>query len=313
MHAAAVTAAMASAILFSAKGVLMKLAFAQGASIWLFMALRMAYALPLFAWLWLRAARRAKLDGKPDLTRNDWLLIAALGLIGYYLSGVLDIAGLQFVSASMERLILYTHPSLVLLFGWLFLGRRLGWPLMVAMLLGYGGLWLAFGEEAKLSHGQHAALGSFLVFGSAVLYAVFLLLSGRHVKRLGPERMFIAGMGLCTVAVFVQAAVMVPRQEWFASSEVHVLAMVVAVLGTVLPTVLLGIAMHRLGPERTAVLGMVGPVFTLFFGYYALHEPLTWRNAGGLMLTLVGGGILAREGKGAMARKAGSKQDKAVA
>lgn len=285
---------MASAILFSAKGVLMKLAFAQGASVSLFMALRMGYALPLFIWLWVRATRQAKLAGKPGLTRRDWFLIGGLGMTGYYLAGVLDIVGLQYVSTGMERLILYVHPSLVLLFGWLFFGKRVGGNVFLAMAIGYAGLMLAFGEEARFTHGDHALLGSLLVFGSAICYAFFLLFSGRHVQRLGHERIFIGGMAISTMAVFLQAALMVPGDLWFASAKVHGLALVVAVMCTVVPTMLLGVAMQRLGSERTAVLGMVGPVFTLFLGHFTLREPLTWLNASGLALTLVSGALLVR-------------------
>lgn len=292
-----ISAAMASAILFSGKGVLMKLAFFQGASIWLFMALRMAYALPIFLLLWFRAVRKARENGLPELAAKDWAVILILGLLGYYLSGVMDIAGLRYVSAGMERLILYTHPSLVVLFGWLFFRRKLSRPLMVAMLLGYGGLVMAFGEEAHASPMGQAWKGGLLIFGSAVTYALFLIYSGKHIPRLGPERLFIGGMLVCTCLVLVQAVFLVPSGDWFASSQVHGYAVVVAVLGTVVPTMLLGTALRALGPERTAVLGMVGPVFTLFFGYFTLHEPLTWLNVGGLALTLVGGWILSRENR----------------
>ncbi len=292
-----IAAAMASAILFSGKGVLMKLAFMHGASIWLFMALRMAYAFPIFLFLWFRALRQAREQGLPELAARDWFIILILGLVGYYLSGVMDIAGLLYVSAGMERLILYTHPSLVVIFGWLFFRRTLSRPLIFAMLLGYGGLVMAFGEEARVSPMGQAWKGVLLIFGSAVTYALFLIYSGKHIQRLGPERLFIGGMMVCTVMVLAQAVWLVPSGEWLASVPVHGYAVVVAILGTVVPTLLLGTALRALGPERTAVLGMVGPVFTLFLGHFTLQEPLTWLNAAGLALTLVGGWILSRESR----------------
>jgi drug/metabolite transporter (DMT)-like permease len=288
---------MASAILFSGKGVLMKLAFAEGASVWLFMALRMAYALPLFLWLWFRASNQAKMEGRPPFQKSDWLLVIVLGMLGYYLAGLLDISGLQYVSAGLERLILYTHPSLVVLFSWLIYRQALTWRLGTALVLGYAGLLLAFSEETKFTQGHLAWLGGGLIFGSALCYAAFLILSGRHVHRLGPDRMFVAGSLICTVAALIQGFILVEPAAWLASIQVHLLAMLVAVLGTVLPTVLLGIAMKQLGPERTAVYGMVGPVFTLVLGYFVLQEPFTWRNAGGLVLTLLGGALLSREQK----------------
>jgi drug/metabolite transporter (DMT)-like permease len=290
-------AAMLSAILFSGKGVLMKLAFTQGASLWLFMALRMIYAMPFFLLLWFRSVKRARLQGLPDFKFKDWIVVLLLGLVGYYLSGLLDIAGLRFVSAGMERLILYTHPSLVVLFGWFFLRRKVGKPLLFAMGLSYAGLVLAFVEETHMSQNSHALLGGLMIFGSAMAYALFLLYSGQHLKRLGHERLFVAGMLVCTVAVLIQSLFKVHVSEWVASGNVHVYALIVAVLGTVVPTMLLGTAIQSLGPERTAILGTVGPVFTLFLGHFTLHEPLTWLNTSGLALTLAGGWVLGREQK----------------
>jgi len=293
----AVLAVMGSAILFSGKGVLIKLAFIHGASVWLFMALRMAYAFPLFLFLWFRAEKKAQAMGLPAFGKREWGIAAVLGLMGYYFAGLLDMSGLQYISAGMERLILYTHPSMVVLFGVLFRGHRVGKPLFAALFLSYAGLWLAFGEEAHATQGHWVWVGCLLVFGSALCYAFFLIMSGETLRKLGSDRLFIAGMLVCTGAVFIQSLFFVDAPEWFANGQIHRYALLVAVLGTVAPTVLLGRGLYAIGAERAAVLGMVGPVFTLFFGHLVLTEPLNWKNAGGLGLTLVGGWILSRERK----------------
>jgi drug/metabolite transporter (DMT)-like permease len=287
-------AAALSAILFSGKGILMKLAFFHGSSIWLFMALRMGYAMPIFIWLYVNASKKAKQENQVPLTKTDYGLIIGLGLCGYYLSGLLDIAGLQFISAGLERLVLYTHPSLVVLFGWLFFKRRVNAAMLWALVISYGGLALAFGSELEASSLGRPWLGTTLVFGSSVIYAGFLLFSGSAIKRMGADRLFTGGMLVCTLMVGVQALFMVSANEWKANGSIHIYALTVAIFGTVVPTILLGKGMKILGAEKTAIIGIVGPLFTLFLGHFTLGEPLTWQNGMGLLLTIAGGFILSR-------------------
>ena len=174
--------AAAGSIAFSGKAIIVKLAYRHGVDAVMLVMYRMLFALPLFLAMALWAGR-----GKPALSRRDWLGIAGLGFSGYYLSSFLDFWGLEFISASLERLILYLNPTLVLVLGWLLYGRRISRQRAVAMAVSYCGVLLVFGHEVTLA-GAHVALGALLVLASAISYAVYLSYSGQPASRRAPMR-----------------------------------------------------------------------------------------------------------------------------
>ena len=175
---------MAGSIAFSGKAIIVKLAYRHGVDAVTLIMYRMLFALPLFAALAWWAGR-----GRPALTRRDWLVCTGLGFSGYYLSSFLDFAGLVYITASLERLILYLNPTLVLAFGAICLKRRVrGAPGRSRSRVSYCGVLLVFGHEVSLQ-GTNAALGTALVFASAISYAVYLVLSGEEVKRIGALRL----------------------------------------------------------------------------------------------------------------------------
>jgi drug/metabolite transporter (DMT)-like permease len=176
------------AIAFSGKAIIVKLAYRYGVDAVTLIMYRMLFALPIFAVMAWWASR-----GKPALTRKDWLGVLWLGFTGYYLASFLDFAGLAFISASLERLILYLNPTLVLLLGLVMYKRRVSAPQIVGMGISYCGVVLVFGHEITLQ-GADAAWGALLVFLSAVSYALYLVYSGEMVRRLGSLRL----VGLAT-------------------------------------------------------------------------------------------------------------------
>ncbi|MCZ8284484.1 MAG: DMT family transporter, partial [Bacteroidia bacterium] len=176
------------AIAFSGKAIIVKLAYRYGVDAVTLIMYRMLFALPIFAVMAWWASR-----GKPPLTRKDWLGVLWLGFTGYYLASFLDFAGLAFISASLERLILYLNPTLVLLLGLVIYKRRVSAPQIIGMAISYCGVVLVFGHEITLQ-GADAAWGALLVFLSAVSYALYLVYSGEMVRRLGSLRL----VGLAT-------------------------------------------------------------------------------------------------------------------
>ena len=113
--------ALLGAIAFSGKAIIVKLAYRHGVDAVTLIMYRMLLALPMFLALAWWAGR-----GKPPLARRDWAAVCGLGFCGYYLASFLDFAGLQHISASLERLILYLNPTLVLILGVLLFGRQIG-------------------------------------------------------------------------------------------------------------------------------------------------------------------------------------------
>jgi len=277
------------AIAFSGKAIIVKLAYRHGVDAVTLIMLRMLFALPLFLALAWWAGR-----GRPRLSRRDALAVLGLGFSGYYLASFLDFAGLAYISASFERLILYLNPTLVLLLGWLFFGRRINAPQLMALALSYAGVLLVFGQELHLQ-GPDALLGAALVFGSALSYACYLLFSGEEVRRLGALRLTGLASSVACVLCIAQFLLLRPLGSLqTVAPEVLWLSVLNATACTFAPVLMVMLAIERLGASLTAQTGMVGPMSTILLGALILDEPLTAWVAAGTVLVLLGVYLLTR-------------------
>ena len=285
--------AAAGAIAFSGKAIIVKLAYRHGVDAVTLIMYRMLFALPLFAGLAWWAGR-----GKPPLARRDHVVIAGLGFSGYYLASFLDFAGLQYISASLERLILYLNPTLVLIFGVLFFGQKVRPAQLVALAVSYAGVLLVFGHELTIT-GMEAqmstALGAALVFGSAVSYAVYLVYSGQEVKRLGALRLTGWATLVACLLCLLQFVVLRPMSAAVVAPEVLWLSLLNATLCTFAPVVMVMLAIERVGATLAAQVGMIGPLSTVLMGVFILGEAMNGWIVAGTVLVLVGVGLLARD------------------
>ena len=274
--------ATVGAIAFSGKAIIVKLAYRYGVDAVTLIMYRMLFALPIFALMAWWASR-----GKPALTRHDWFGVLGLGVTGYYLASYLDFAGLSYVSASLERLILYLNPTLVLLLGRVLYKRQIQRTQALGMIISYAGVMLVFGHEITLA-GSNAALGTLLVFLSAVSYAVYLTFSGELVQRLGSLRL----VGLATtVACLLCIAQFVLLRPWSAAlvaPQVLWLSVLNATLCTAVPVLMVMMAIERIGASLAAQSGMVGPMSTILMGVLVLGEPFTAWVAAGSLLVIAG-------------------------
>jgi drug/metabolite transporter (DMT)-like permease len=270
------------AIAFSGKAIIVKLAYRHGVDAVTLIMYRMLFALPIFALMAWWASR-----GKPPLTRHDWLGIIGLGVTGYYLASFLDFAGLAYISASLERLILYLNPTLVLLLGLVLYKRPIQRRQALGMAISYGGVMLVFGHEVKLEGGD-AALGALLVFLSAISYAVYLTFSGELVKRLGSLRLVgMATLVACLLCI-AQFVVLRPWSAAVVAPEVIWLSVLNATLCTAAPVLMVMMAIERVGAGVTAQVGMIGPISTILMGVVILGEPFTAWVAAGTALVMAG-------------------------
>lgn len=280
--------AAAGAIAFGGKAIIVKLAYRHGVDAVTLLMLRMLFALPIFlliAW-WTTRPRRGVVP--PALSRADLWGILGLGFTGYYLASYLDFAGLAFISASLERLILYLNPTLVLLLGLTLYGRPIGRRQALGMALSYGGVLLVFGHELTLA-GQDVAWGALLVFLSAVSYAVYLSYSGELVQRLGSLRLVGLATSVACILCIAQYAVLRPLSAvWSVAPEVIWLSVLNAVLCTVVPVLLVMMAIERIGSSLTAQIGMLGPLSTIALGVVVLGEPFSAWVVAGTVLVLAG-------------------------
>ena len=272
--------AVIGAIAFSGKAIIVKLAYRYGVDAVTLIMYRMLFALPLFAAMAWWASR-----GRPPLARRDWLGVLGLGFSGYYLASFLDFAGLAYVTASLERLILYLTPTLVLIIGWLLYRRRASYAQLLGTLISYAGVLLVFGHELTLA-GADVAWGSLLVFLSAVSYAFYLSYSGELVQRLGSLRLVGLATSVACVLCIVQFLLLRPLSAAQVAPEVIWLSLLNAVACTAVPVLLVMMAIERIGAGAAAQAGMVGPLSTILLGVWLLGEPFTaWIVAGtGLVL-----------------------------
>ncbi len=275
--------AVTGSIAFSGKAIIVKLAYRHGVDAVTLVMYRMLFALPLFAGMAWWAGR-----GRPALSRRDLLGVLWLGFTGYYLASFLDFAGLQYISASFERLILYLNPTLVLLLGWVLYGRKVQRTQMLAMAVSYGGVLLVFGHEASLQ-GPNVVLGAALVFLSALSYALYLSYSGELVQRLGALRLAGLATSVACVLCIAQFLLLRPLSAAQVAPPVIWLSILNATACTAAPVLLVMMGIERIGAGLAAQVGMIGPMSTILMGVVLLDEPFNgWIIAG---TALVVGGV----------------------
>lgn len=281
--------AAAGSIAFSGKAIIVKLAYRYDVDAVTVIMYRMLFALPMFLALAWWAGR-----DKPKLTTRDWLVMSGLGFSGYYLSSFLDFAGLQYITASLERLILYLNPTIVLVVGLLLFKAQVTARQWTALVVSYFGVLVVFGHDIALS-GPHVALGSALVFASAISYALYLVFSGHAVKQFGALRLTGVATSIACVLCIAQFFILRPPSAMMVAPEVIWLSILNATLCTFCPVLLVMMAIERIGAGVTAQIGMVGPLSTITMGILILGEPFTIWVAMGTSLVLFGIWLLTRQ------------------
>jgi drug/metabolite transporter (DMT)-like permease len=280
--------AAVGAVAFSGKAIIVKLAYRHGVDAVTLIMYRMLFALPLFLLLAWWAGR-----GQPALTRRDIKAVVGLGFCGYYLASFLDFAGLQYISASLERLILYLNPTLVLMLGVLLFKQRVSARRMLALGVSYLGVLVVFGHELQFA-GSDALLGAGLVFASALSYAVYLVYSGEVVGRLGALRLTGLASTVACLFCIAQFLLLRPLSAAEVAPPVLWLSLLNATACTVAPVVMVMMAIERIGATLTAQTGMIGPLATIGMGVLILDEPFSAWIALGTVLVLAGIWLLAK-------------------
>ena len=279
------------AIAFSAKAILIKLAYADSTQIdaITLMTLRMLIALPFFV---LAAAWG---DGPAEQTRatRDWAALLVLGVVGYYLAALLDFKGLEYIPAGLERLILFLYPTMVVLMTALLHRRRISSPQRWALALSYAGILLVYAEHPHAAS-ANLTLGATLVFGSALAFATFLTGSGQLIQRFGSRRFTAFSMAAACAATVAHFAATRPLQQAIeqlaVSPRMLALSTALALGCTVAPAFLMNAGIRRIGADRAAIIASIGPVATLGLAYAVLHETLDPSQVAGSVMVL--GGVL---------------------
>ena len=284
--------AIGGAIAFSGKAIIVKLAYRYGVDAVTLIMLRMVFALPFFLVMAWWAGR-----GTPPLTRRDWAGVVALGFSGYYLSSMLDFAGLQYISASLERLIMYLGPTLVLLLNWRVKGQPVSRAQWVAMAVSYAGALLVFGVELRVAPGGATAWGALLVFLSTFSYSLYLFYSGEYVQRLGALRLGGWATAVACILCILQFLMLRPLSAVQVAPQVLWLSVLNATACTAAPVLLVMMAIERIGPVLTAQVGILGPLATIVMGIVLLGEPFTPWLVAGTVLVVCGIYLFSRAGR----------------
>lgn len=283
--------AVLGAIGFSFKAILVKLAYRYGVDAETLLALRMAFSLPFFVVLGVLAGRRAS----QPMARADWLWMLGLGFFGYYLASYLDFLGLKYISAGLERLILFSYPTIVIVLSALFLAKPITRRTLVALGLCYLGIGLAVGHDLSMAgETREVMLGSLLVFGSALSYALYLMGNGVVVGRLGSMRVTAIATAIACVLCIAQFVLMRPLTALVQPWQVYGLSLAMAVFATVAPVWFVSEAIRRLGAGPVSLTGMLGPVVTIGLGWLMLDERIGLAQTVGAVMVIGGVLVMAR-------------------
>lgn len=283
------------AICFSTKAVIVKLAYRYDIDSLSLLTLRMLFSLPFFLLIghFSQRSRTIKQYKVVKISTQDKWSIIGLGIAGYYLASYFDFIGLQYITASLERLILFVYPTLVVLISAVFYQKRITQKQMIALLLTYIGIGLAFVDKTAAGQSSNLALGAILVFGSALSYAIYLVGSGQLLPRLGTIRYTSYVMTVACLSVILHHAVVYQLQLFSFPLEVYGLALLMAVLATVAPAFLVSEGIRIIGSSNASIIGSVGPISTIVLAYIFLGERLGIYQIIGTVLVIGGVMIIA--------------------
>ncbi|MCG8309587.1 MAG: DMT family transporter [Cytophagales bacterium] len=280
--------AIAGVVMFSAKAVMVKLGYRYEADTVTLLLLRMIFALPFYLAVMVRSTKKTNAY---KLTRKDIGSIVGLGFIGYYLASYFDFYGLQFISASLERLILFIYPTLVIVISVIILKKKASRIQIYAILITYLGIFIAFADDLNMES-EHLWIGVISIFLSALTYAFYLVGSGEMIPKLGAVRFTSYAMTVSCVMVILHYLFInsfeVLRQPW----EVYVLGFGMATISTVIPSFLISEAINRLGASNFAIYGSLGPISTILLAIFFLGEWIDLYQIVGTVIVIVGVSII---------------------
>lgn len=275
-------------ICFSAKAIFVKLAyFETDVDPISLVALRMVFSIPFF--LGSALITSSKKDNV-KFTGKQWVYIAFIGCLGYYVSSLLDFHGLKYISAGMERLILFMYPTIVVIMSSLISKEKIKTKQWVALILTYAGLAIAFAGEASLgsSSDPNFYLGCFLVFACAVTFATYIVGSGKLIPMVGPVKFNSYAMSFAAVGVLLHFFITSDKSLFQFDNNVYIFAFLMAIISTVIPSYLRSEGIKRIGPENTSIITSIGPASTIIQANIFLDEPIFALQIAGTVLILAG-------------------------
>jgi drug/metabolite transporter (DMT)-like permease len=284
------------AICFSSKAIFVKAAYRDTpVDAVTLLALRMLFSLPFFI---LSAYISSSKTSNVKFTPKQWLGVAVVGCLGYYVSSLLDFLGLQYISAGIERLVLFIYPTLVLLMSAFWFKVKIKPQQLLALIITYAGLCIAFwGEINTTVNASDFYKGSILIFICAITYAMYIVGSGRLIPSLGAAKFNSYAMSFAGIAVLIHFSISNSNSLLHLPTTVYVYSFLMAVLATVIPSYLVAEGIKRIGSDNAAIVGSIGPVSTILQAYFILDEPIRALQVAGTVFILIGILMITRKSK----------------
>lgn len=280
-------------VLFSSKAVMVKLLYRHDVPMITALFLRMLFSFPFYVFTLLYSSKKNK-DQPISIKTFLWMLF--FGFVGYYLASLFDFIGLTYIKASLERVILFVYPTIVLLLNYLVLKERITKQQLIATIVTYIGIIIAFGAEVSVS-GSNVVLGGFFVLLSAVTYASYLVGSGWLIPKIGVVRFTSYAMLVSCTCVFIHYAIISETSIFSYSPEVYVLGFLIAILATVIPSFLVSWSIKLISSSNFAILASLGPVSTIILAVIFLDEYLSLLQLLGTLVVIIGVLFISRKKK----------------
>ncbi|HTE10488.1 MAG TPA: DMT family transporter, partial [Chitinophagaceae bacterium] len=275
------------AVLFSTKAIIVKKAFhdthIDALSL---LAIRMIFSLPFYLGIAIFTGNK---KNNVHFTKQQWFWIITLGLFGYYISSFLDFAGLQYVSAGLERLILFLYPTFAVVINATVFKQKISRIQLLALLLTYTGIAIAYFGQLSVDTASHAFfLGSFLIFLCAITYAVYIVGSGKLIPQVGATKFTAYAMLASTCGVFIHYILAGNYQLLQSGTEYWGYGILLAILATVIPSFLISYGMKQIGSNNVAIVSGIGPVSTIIQAHFILGEKIFAEQIAGTLLVIAG-------------------------
>ncbi|MFD1142766.1 DMT family transporter [Larkinella insperata] len=283
-----------AAFCFALKGILIKLTYQYPIDAISLLTLRMVFALPFYIGIAIWLSYRLP---PVRLSAQNWLKLSLLGITGYYIASYLNFLGLVYITASLERILLFVYPTFVLLLGTVFLHRNVNRLQVLALGLTYAGIMLAFVPNISSGQQKDVFLGAFWVVLSGLVYAVYLVGSDTMIAQIGSQRYTCYAMIAATVVTVLQCAAANGLDLFRFPARVYQMALVMAILVTVIPTFLMAEGIKRIGSGNTSIVASIGPIFTIILATTFLNETISLSQLLGTLLVLLGVFLIGWKGR----------------
>ena len=277
--------ALASASMFAIRPIVVKLVYEQGTDSTTLIAYRMMFSIPIY--IVLLAVLLANPEHRARLTTRRVLGASVVGLLGYYSASFLDLLGLQYVTAQLGRMMLYSYPTFVVILGALFFGRTISKNVVLSLFITYTGIAIIFGHDLNV-FGDEVLTGALFIFGSALSFALYLLLSKQLIVDLGSRVFTCIALIAASIAILIHYTITHNVSEPQVNGTALWLIFIIALFCTVIPSFFTAAAVERIGPDRTGIIAMIGPAVTSLFAVLVLSEDFTVYHAIGIIVTVLG-------------------------